>query len=125
METSRGATPARPPYIAPEKAPGKGSTAARISTPRLIVYRLLTGKLVFEAETPIQMIARHLQRRTGPAPPRRLELPVPAALDQLILACLAKKPEDRPASAVALARALTAIDGGGPWDEELALRWWE
>ena len=50
---------------------------------------------------------------------------MPPALDQLVLACLAKKPEDRPASAAALARSLAAIQGGDPWDEELALRWWE
>jgi serine/threonine-protein kinase len=50
---------------------------------------------------------------------------VPAALDALVLACLAKKPEDRPSSAAALARSLATIDAGMAWDEEQAMRWWQ
>ncbi|HUM11839.1 MAG TPA: hypothetical protein VLT82_12890 [Myxococcaceae bacterium] len=77
-----------------------------------------------EAGNPIQMIARHLH--DPPVPPsRRSELPVPPALEQLVLVCLAKKPEDRPASAAALERALAAIDAGPTWDEERAMRWWQ
>ena len=125
METAAGMTPGTPAYLAPEMALGNPVDGrADLYALGCVAYFLLTGKLVFEAETPIQMIARHLH--DVPVPPsRRSELPVPAALDQLILACLAKKPEERPASAAALARALAAIDAGGQWDEELALRWWE
>jgi hypothetical protein len=50
---------------------------------------------------------------------------VPAAIDQLVLACLAKKPEGRPPSAAALARSLAAIREGGTWDEERAMAWWQ
>jgi hypothetical protein len=48
---------------------------------------------------------------------------VPAALDRVILACLAKAPVDRPRSAVDLARALDEI-AVDPWSEELARDWW-
>jgi eukaryotic-like serine/threonine-protein kinase len=125
LETTVGMTPGTPAYIAPEMALGE-RVDGRTDLYALggVAYYLLTGRLVFEAETPIQMIARHLHDAPFP-PSRRSELPVPAALDQLILACLAKKPEDRPPSAAALARSLAAIDEGGPWDEELALRWWQ
>jgi serine/threonine-protein kinase len=89
-----------------------------------VAYYLLTGRLVFEAGTPIQMIARHLH--DAPLPPsRRSELAVPAALDELVLSCLAKKPEDRPPTAAALARSLATIDAGAAWDEEQAMRWWQ
>lgn len=125
METAAGMTPGTPAYIAPEMALGNPVDGrADLYALGGVAYFLLTGKLVFEAETPIQMIARHLHDEPVP-PSQRGELPVPAALDQLILACLAKKPEDRPASAAALARSLAAIDGGGTWDEELAGRWWQ
>ena len=51
----------------------------------------------------MQMIARHLQ--DAPVPPsQRAEIPVPPALERVVLACLAKQPADRPASAAALAR---------------------
>jgi serine/threonine-protein kinase len=70
-----------------------------------------------------QMIARHIQEEPTP-PSQRSELPVPAALDALVLSCLAKKPADRPASAAALARALAAIEVE-PWDNERAQRWWQ
>lgn len=70
------------------------------------------------------MIARHLH--DAPVPPsRRSELPVPAPLEQLVLACLAKKPEARPPSAAALACSLAEIKEGGTWDEERAMAWWQ
>jgi hypothetical protein len=48
---------------------------------------------------------------------------VPPALDALVLALLAKRPEDRPGSAAELARSLAAIDLE-PWGEEQAAQWW-
>jgi serine/threonine-protein kinase len=69
------------------------------------------------------MLARHLQ--DSPVPPsRRTELAVPAALDRLVLACLAKQPADRPRSAAEVARALDAMEAGA-WTPEQAGDWWE
>jgi hypothetical protein len=48
---------------------------------------------------------------------------VSPALDRLVLALLAKRPEDRPGSATELARSLAAIDVE-PWGEEQAAQWW-
>jgi len=48
---------------------------------------------------------------------------VPVALERLVLTLLAKRPEDRPGSAVELARSLAAIDIE-PWGEEQAAEWW-
>ena len=48
---------------------------------------------------------------------------MPPGLDQLVLACLAKQPEDRPQSAAELARRLAAIDLE-PWTEAQAKDWW-
>jgi len=56
-------------------------------------------------------------------PSERTELPIPATLEHLVLACLAKKPEERPPNARQLAQSLAAIDGM-TWGEEEANRWW-
>jgi serine/threonine-protein kinase len=87
-----------------------------------VAYYLLTGALVFEGESGMQMIAKHL--RAEPVPPsRRTALPIPAELERLVLACLAKQPGDRPPSAAALAASLAAI-AIPPWDEAQAMQWW-
>jgi eukaryotic-like serine/threonine-protein kinase len=125
IETGVGVAPGTPAYIAPEMALGEPVDGrADLYALGCVAYYLLTGRLVFEASTPIQMIARHLH--DVPVPPsRRSELPVPAALDELVLACLAKKPDDRPRSAGDLERSLAAIEEGDAWDEERAGRWWQ
>jgi serine/threonine-protein kinase len=87
-----------------------------------VAYFLLTGHHVFAGDTLLAVISQHLQ--TVPVPPsERAELPIPAPLDQVVLACLAKKPEDRPQTARELARSLEAIEGM-TWGEEEAGRWW-
>lgn len=68
-----------------------------------VAYYLLTGRLVFEAATALQMIARHIQETAAP-PSERTELPVASELDRIVLACLARQPEDRPESALELNR---------------------
>ena len=68
------------------------------------------------------MIAKHLQAEPVP-PSQSAELRIPATLDQLVLACLAKDPKDRPQSAAELAQSLGAIEVE-PWGEEQAMRWW-
>ena len=77
---------------------------------------------MFTGDTVLKVITQHLQ--AVPVPPsERTELPIPATLDRLVLACLAKKPEDRPQNARQLAQSLDTIDGM-TWGEEEAGRWW-
>src|SRR5262249_47367069 len=79
-EAGRGVAPGTRASIAPEVALGERVDGrADLSALRCVAYFLLPGQLVFEAGTPIQMIARHLH--DAPVPPsRRSELPVPAGL---------------------------------------------
>ena len=68
-----------------------------------VAYYLLTGQLVFEADTPMKMFMQHVQ--TPPMPPsQRTELPIPRELDELVLACLEKDPNKRPQDAEQLLR---------------------
>jgi serine/threonine-protein kinase len=124
LATAAGITPGTPAYMSPEMALGEtidGRTD--IYALGCVAYYLLTGTLVFEAENIFQLMARRL--RDDPVPPsHRTSLPIPPALDQLVLNCLERKPEDRPASAADLSRSLAAIDTP-PWDEEQARTWWQ
>jgi serine/threonine-protein kinase len=89
-----------------------------------VAFWFLTGRRVFEGEGQMELLAKHLQARPGP-PSRCVETPIPAALDELVLACLEKAPEDRPRNADALAAALAAIPFAAPWTPERAAAWWE
>ena len=113
-----------PAYMPPELATGE-PIDGRLDLYALgcVGYFLLTGLLVFEADSAIRMIGQHL--RAEPIPPSiRSGRTVPAELDRVIVACLAKQPANRPASAEALERQLAAIESA-PWSQEEARAWWD
>ncbi|MGW1844562.1 outer membrane protein assembly factor BamB family protein [Streptomyces sp. NPDC001966] len=62
-----------------------------------VLHELLTGKAPFQATDPVALMAAHLN--SVPEPPGRKRPGVPAALDDLVMALLAKNPDDRPAAA--------------------------
>jgi tRNA A-37 threonylcarbamoyl transferase component Bud32 len=123
--TGVGAATGTPAYMAPEVALGDEHIDGRCDLYGLgcVAYWLLTGKLVFEESSATAMMLAHLQK--APVPPsERSGLPVPAALEQAVMMCLAKKPEERPESAERLARALAGAEGSGAWTQDDAERWW-
>jgi tRNA A-37 threonylcarbamoyl transferase component Bud32 len=124
LATEAGITPGTPAYMSPEMALGETIDGrADIYALGCVAYYLLTGTLVFEAENIFQLMAKRL--RDDPVPPsQRTSLPIPPALDQLVLACLERKPENRPASAAEVSRLLAEIDVT-PWDESQAAAWWQ
>ena len=72
-----------PAFIAPEQALGDADLDGRadIYATGCVAYWLLTGQLVFTADTPMALLLHHAQ--TPPTPPSaRTELPIPAALDR-------------------------------------------
>ena len=124
LATAVGRTPGTPSYMAPEMALGEVVDGrADIYALGCVAYFLLSGKLVFDADTTFQMVAKHM--RNQPVPPSlRAGVHVPGALEDIVLRCLAKKPEDRPQSARELSRSLAAIDSV-PWTNEDAANWWK
>jgi serine/threonine-protein kinase len=58
-------------------------------------------------------------------PSRRTEVPVPAALEAVVMACLEKDPERRPQTAAELSDLLGRAGGGTEWTNERARRWRE
>jgi serine/threonine protein kinase len=109
--------------MAPEMALGeKVDGRADIYAVGCVAYYLLTGRLVFEGTGSFQVIAKHIQE--APVPPsQRTEIQIPVALERVVLACLAKKLEDRPQTAAELDRELAEIETE-PWSQEEAQRWW-
>ena len=115
-----------PAFIAPEQALGGPlvDNRADIYAAGCLTYWLLTGQLVFTGDTPLQLIIQHAQAVPKP-PSARTELSIPKELDEIVLACLAKDPSDRPQTARELRRRLEAVPVTGAWTPELARAWWD
>jgi len=114
-----------PAYMAPEQALGRDDLDGRTDLYGVgcVAYWLLTGQQLFTADTPMGLIVHHAQ--TAPnAPSARSENRIPPELDALVLACLAKDPAGRPASARELAARLSTVPGADRWTEDRAREWW-
>jgi len=100
-----------PAYLAPERLAGAQVTSATdVYALGLLLYRELTGRLPWPAETTAEALRAHLYAAPEPLP----VLPgLPPAVAELCLRCLAKPPADRPAAADA-ARVLAATVGLRP-----------
>jgi hypothetical protein len=114
-----------PAYMAPELAtdPEKVGPVSDLYALGAVGYYLLTGKHVFEGETAVELIVKHASETPVP-PSRRIDKPIPTDLEEIILACLAKSPVHRPATAAVLRDLLRAIPAGHGWPESDAARWW-
>ncbi|GIJ75827.1 serine/threonine protein kinase [Micromonospora phaseoli] len=100
-----------PAYLAPERLDnGQVSPATDVYAVGLLLYRMLTGRLPWQADTTTQMLRAHMYREPEPMPP----MPeLPAGIADLVHRCLAKRPADRPATAE-LARTLAEAAGKVP-----------
>jgi serine/threonine-protein kinase len=114
-----------PAFIAPEQAMGDRTVDGRADIYAIgcVGYWLLTGQFVFSADNAMSHLMHHIN--TPPAAPStRTEMPIPPALEGLLLSCLAKSPNDRPQSAKQLLRALDQVVTAEPWTDGRARAWW-
>jgi serine/threonine-protein kinase len=123
--TAAGSTSGTPGFMAPEVALASPSSDHRVDIYSLgcVAYWLLTGKLVFEGDSALKVMIDHA-RTPAPRPSRRVELPIPQPLEELIMECLDKDPDRRPASAEILAARLEEARVDAAWTPERAERWW-
>jgi len=127
VELTHGDTLAGTPlYMSPEAIATPHAVDGRSDLYALgaVAYYLLTGSHVFVGRTSVEVCSHHLHAAPEP-PSARLGAAIPPALERLVLSCLAKAPDDRPGSALALQRALRQIAGDvAPWTDEDADGWW-
>jgi serine/threonine-protein kinase len=124
--TSEGTITGTPAYMAPEAVLGARAIDARVDLYGLgcVAYWLLTGERLFVGRTPVEVLLHHA--RTPPVPPsERSGREIPPALEALVLSCLAKEPDERPASAEWLAARLAECPTAGAWTPARAQEWWE
>jgi serine/threonine-protein kinase len=86
-------------------------------------YWLLTGDLPFYASNTVQMLFKQANE-APPKPSAKARFPLPPGVDDVVLACLAKAPNERPRDAMALIGMLDAISFASPWTPARAAAWW-
>ncbi len=122
--TMQGTILGSPQFIAPEQAKGFTNVDARTDIYALgaLGYFLLTGQSPFQRETVMELLAAHIS--DTPVAPRAVRPEVPLDLEEILLRCLRKKPEDRYSNVVELDRALAESVAAQDWDADLAEDWW-
>jgi len=123
--TQTGLIAGTPAFMPPEMALGKDVDGrADLYALGCVGYYLLTGLPVFDRKTALETLHDHTS--TLPVPPsQRVATPVPADLEAVLLACLAKDPADRPDGARVLEARLAATSAAPRWSAADAERWWE
>ena len=100
--TAAGQIVGTPAYMSPEHAMGRAlSPQSDIYSLGVVLYEMLSGVAPFRSNSPVALMLAHLQT---PVPSvRQVEgIQIPAPLDALLQRVMAKRPEDRPASAAQL-----------------------
>ncbi len=112
-----------PGYMAPEQVLGEFDQRTDLYALGCVAFRLLTGQPLFQGPTPVSTLAKQVKeapRRPSSAAPNR----IPTELDDVVMKCLMKDPNDRFQSAEELWRALSNVAFATPWTQDRAAAWW-
>jgi serine/threonine-protein kinase len=121
IDTAHGTLLGTVPYMAPEQVEGKDADArSDIWALGAVLYEMVTGKRPFDGETPASVIGAIL--KDVPAPVSSRQPVAPRALDDVVVGCLAKDPEERWQNAGDVGRLLTKIANSPSTDSESRVR---
>ncbi len=114
-----------PRYIAPERITGAEDVNAQSDLYSLgaVAYFLTTGREIFAGASAAQVICQ----ATMVEPPRPSDvtsLDIPRELDDLVIQCLAHRPDDRPSGVDAVLRVLDKLAETEKWEPSDADAWW-
>jgi len=116
--TATGAIFGTPHYMSPEQCRGRASDPRTdVYTFGILAYQLLTGEMPFTGDA-LELALQHLN--DPPEPPSTICADLPPQVDRVILALLAKDPEDRPTP---LARMVDALAGDAPAPRKRRRKW--
>ena len=92
--TAFGTTLGSVHYFSPEHARG-GYTDSKSDLYSLgvVMYEMVTGKVPFDADTPVSVALKHMQEE--PVPPIKVNKEIPFAVNQIILKAMKKDPNER------------------------------
>ncbi|MEU8530840.1 MULTISPECIES: protein kinase domain-containing protein [Streptomyces] len=115
--TQTGMVVGTPQYLSPEQALGRGVDArSDLYSVGIMLFQLLTGRLPFEADSPLAIAYAHVQEE--PVAPSSINRSVTPAMDALVARALKKNPNERFPSAAAMRdeclRVLSAGQTGAP-----------
>jgi serine/threonine-protein kinase len=117
--TQEGMVFGTPEFMSPEQAQGKTlDPRSDVYSLAVILYELVTGKLPFDARTPMEYITLHVQNTPIPLARRAPDRQFPAGFQEVLTRAMAKNPEERYQSAAEFATALR--DLADPNDPEIA-----
>lgn len=97
--TQEGIVLGTPHFMSPEQIKGeKVDASTDIYALGIIMYEMVTGKLPFNADSPMTLLHKHLNEK--PELPSKLNPQLPQKLEKIILKCLEKKKKNRYSSVV-------------------------
>ncbi len=123
--TQEGAITGSPLFMSPEQATGSGEVDARSDIYSLgaVMYYLATGQPPFHYDQTIRVIVAHSSEQ--PQPPREINPAIPPELEEIILRCLEKQPEDRFQDTATLGEVLKEVPARQEWSRGQAAEWWQ
>ena len=95
-------------YFSPEQAKGSFLDARTdLYSLGVVIYEMTTGRLPFDAESPVTVALKHIQEE--PIPPKQINSKIPESLNNLILKAMSKEPSKRYQTAKELINDLQKI----------------